>query len=75
MNNFAELDSARAIYPGEYASARFEGGRNGFMGNVCGINGGVLAATTNMNVTVEGSWFEGYKADDVRMESPPLAAI
>ena len=57
VNNFAELGSAGAIYLGEYASALIEGDRNNFTGNICDIDGGVLAATINTNVTVEGGWF------------------
>ncbi|CAN0330304.1 unnamed protein product [Ascophyllum nodosum] len=64
VNNFAELDSAGAIYLGEYASARIEGDRNNFTGNICDIYGGVLAATTNTNVTVEGGWFKDNEAGE-----------
>ena len=70
-NSFAELDSAGAIYLGEYASALIEGDHNNFTGNICDIYGGVLAATTNTNVTVEGGWFKGNEAGEVRMEPPP----
>ncbi|CAM9180228.1 unnamed protein product, partial [Ascophyllum nodosum] len=62
VNNFAELESAGAIYLNEYASALIEGDRNNFTGNICGTEGGVLAATTNTNVTVEGGWFKGNEA-------------
>ena len=71
VNNFAELESAGAIYLNEYASALIEGDRNNFTGNICGTEGGVFAATTNTNVTVEGGWFKGNEAGEVRMEHPP----
>ena len=70
-NNFAELDNGGVINLGEYASVLIEGDGNNFTGNICNIDGGVLAATTNTNVTVEGGWFEGNKAGEVSMESPP----
>lgn len=63
--NFAELDSAGAIYVGEYATVKIEGQRNNFTANVCGFTGGVLAATSNTNVTVEGGLFQENEADEV----------
>lgn len=63
--NVADADSAGAIYIGKYAVARIEGNGNNFTGNTCGDTGGVLAATTNTNVTVEGGWFQGNGADEV----------
>ena len=72
-DNFAELDTAGAIYLGSFAVARFEGGGNNFTRNICGASGGVLAATGDTNVTVEGGWFEGNKAEEVNhMMSPPF---
>ena len=70
-NNCAELDTAGAIYLAAFAVARFEGDDNNFTSNICGMSGGVLAATSNTNVTVEGGWFLNNKAEEVnRMSSP-----
>ena len=63
--NFADANSAGAIYLGEYAVARIEGNGNNFTGNTCGDTGGVLAATTDTNVTVEGGLFYGNEASEV----------
>lgn len=63
--NIAKLNSAGVVNLGEFATARFEGQGNNFTGNVCGLYGGVLAATINTNVTVEGGIFQGNEADEV----------
>lgn len=63
--NFAEANDAGGIYLGEYAIARIEGSGNNFTGNACGGTGGVLAATTNTNVTVEGGLFYENEASEV----------
>ena len=63
--NIADVASAGVVNVAEFATARFEGNGNNFTGNVCGAHGGVLASSTNTNITVEGGWFEGNKAGEV----------
>ena len=63
--NIADIGSAGTVNVGEFATARFEGDGNTFTGNVCGTDGGVLAATTDTSITVEGGWFEGNEAKEV----------
>ena len=63
--NIAGIADAGAVNVGEFATARFEGDGNNFTGNVCGANGGVLASSTDTNITVEGGWFEGNEAGEV----------
>ena len=66
--NIAGIASAGAVNVAEFATARFEGDGNNFTGNFCGAHGGVLASSTNTNITVEGGWFEGNKAGEVGRE-------
>ena len=66
MGNVAGLDNGGAIYLGEYTVARFEDSGNNFTNNECNIVGGVVAASINTNVTVEGGLFEGNDAIEVR---------
>ena len=66
VGNVAGLDNGGAINLGEYTVARFEDSGNKFTNNKCNINGGVAAASTNTNVTVEGGLFEGNDAKEVR---------
>ena len=63
--NIADIASAGVVNVGEFATARFEGDSNNFTGNFCGAYGGVLASSTDTNITVEGGWFEGNKAGEV----------
>ena len=72
--NFAHLDSAGAIYLGEFAAARFEGKNNNFTNNACKLYGGAVGATETTNVTVEGGWFEGNNAEEVRKEPSLILA-
>ena len=69
MGNVAGLDNGGAINLGEYTVARFEDSGNKFTNNKCNIDGGVVAASTNTNVTVEGGLFEGNDAKEVRGET------
>ena len=69
MGNVAGLDSGGAIYLGEYTVTRFEDSGNNFTNNKCNIDGGVVAASENTNVTVEGGLFEGNEAKEVRGET------
>ena len=66
--NIADLDSAGAVYLNEYSVVHFEGGGNHFTMNACKDFGGVVAATTNTNITVEGGLFENNEAKEVRRE-------
>ena len=66
LENSALLDSGGAIYVGKYAEAHFEGDTNNFTKNVCELDGGVLAASTNSLVTVEGGLFNSNEAGEAR---------
>ena len=70
VGNTAQLDAAGAIYLNENTEAHFEGDHNIFTGNKCNVNGGVLAATDNTLVTVEGGIFKNNEAGEVRGENP-----
>lgn len=50
----ADLHSAGVVNLGEFATAQFERQGNNFTANLCGLHGGILAATTETNKTVEG---------------------
>lgn len=51
---------------GEFCNATISGHGNVFEDNLCGAEGGVIAATVSTSVTVEGGNFSRNESKDVR---------
>lgn len=63
----ADGDSAGVIYGNEFTYTHISGDENKFIANKCRAYGGVLAATANTTVVVEGGDFIGNFAGEVRV--------
>lgn len=60
-SNFADNDNGGVVNVGRFARLTIEGDENVFEENACGLDGGVIASTTNSSVTIEGGAFKGNK--------------
>ena len=66
LENSALMDDGGVFSLNTWAEAHFEGDHNIFTRNTCAIDGGVLSATENASVTVEGGIFNDNKAGQAR---------
>lgn len=60
-NNIADLDNGGVFSLGKFTSVKIIGNGNVFADNNCGSDGGVLAASVNTRVTVQGGKFSNNK--------------
>ena len=61
----ADLDNGAVVNVGEYARVIVQGDGNVFEGNMCGVDGGVFASTSDSLVVVEGGTFKENGAGEV----------
>lgn len=64
-DNSSGGDDGGVIYCSDFSTTNIMGDDNTFAENSGGINGGVLAATSDSNITIEGGTFHGNFAGEV----------
>lgn len=64
-DNTADLDNGGVLSLGEFCTAIIQGEDNVFTGNRCGVDGGVVAASVDSKVSVEGGYFSYNEGGDV----------
>lgn len=68
-SNWADLDSGGVVSADEYCTMVVEGDGNVFEGNECYGDGGVIVATTDTSITIEGGLFINNRVEEVSLGS------
>ena len=75
MSNEASLDNGGVINVGTYGLLFVEGGDNVFASNRVDESGGVIAATTDTTVVIEGGEFHDNEAYKVRPKHQSIGEV